>query len=249
MKELSAILIVMAVSWQIFASEARITRLKPQKVESKTTKPMGNDAKILSKMLERNKRIEKLLKNKSAAPVIWDQREKILTGKVFRGTLLNSIVSTNLKSPVLVKAHRHQGLPPGTKFSCLAVTKHKRVHSLCNRLITTNKEMSINAQVLNLDGSAGLIGEYEDGKEDLIAGAVMSDFAQGVLSASKTRITTQIGQVEDASLRNKILEGLIQSGETTTDVLLSDMKDAEPVVTVQAGTEVLIYFQEAVHEL
>ena len=76
----------------------------------------------------------------------------------------------------------------------------------------------------------------------------MSDFAQGVLSASKTRITTQIG-VEDASLRNKILEGLIQSGETTTDVLLSDMKDAEPVVTVQAGTEVLVYFQEAVHEL
>lgn len=248
MKKINAILIVMGISGQNFASEARITTLKQKKIVLKQPQTRRSDDKILSQILERNKRIQKLLERKTKRPVIWDQRERILTGKVFRGTLLNSIYSTNLKSPVLVKAWPEQGLPPNSKFSCFAITKHKRVHTLCNKLITDSKEVAVNAQVLNMDGSAGLIGEYDDGKDDLIAGAVMSNFAQGVLSASKSTITTQIGQVEDASLRNKVLEGLIQSGETTSEILLEDMKNAEPIVKVPAGTKVLVYFQEAVND-
>lgn len=249
MKKICAILIVMGISGQNFASEARITTLKPKKTTPKQPETRRSDENILSEILERNKRIHKLLERKTKRPVIWDQRERILTGKVFRGTLLNSIYSTNLKSPVLVKALPEQGLPANSKFSCFAITKHKRVYTLCNKLITDSKEVIVNGQVLNMDGSAGLIGEYDDGKEDLIAGAVMSNFAQGVLSASKSTITTPIGQVEDASLRNKVLEGLIQSGETTSEILLEDMKNAEPIVKVPAGTKVLVYFQEAVNDL
>ena len=249
MKEICAIFIVMGISGQIFASEARITTLKTKKIKIQQPKRRRSDEKILSSILERNKRIQRLLERKTKTPVIWDQRERILTGKIFRGTLLNSIHSTNLKSPVLVKALPEQGLPINSKFSCFAITKHKRVHTLCNKLITDTKEVVVNAQVLNMDGSAGLIGEYDDGKEALIAGAVMSNFAQGVLSASKSTVTTQIGQIEDVSLKNKVLEGIIKSGETTSEVLLEDMKKAEPIVEVPAGTKVLIYFQEAANDL
>ena len=33
------------------------------------------------------------------------------------------------------------------------------------------------------------------------------------------------------------------------EILLEDMKNKEPVVTVEAGTQVLIYFQEAINEI
>lgn len=249
MKKLNAIFIVMGFSGQILASDARITTLTPKKARDKQPQSRRSDEKILSKILERNKRIQELLERKTKKPVIWDKRARVLTGKVVRGTLLNSIYSTNLKSPVLVKADQGQGLPFNSKLSCFAVTKHKRVHTLCNRLITDSKEVAVNAQILNEDGSAGLVGEYEDGKEEYIAGAVMSNFAQGVLSASKSKILTPLGQIEDQSLRNKLLEGLIRSGETTTEVLLEDRTSVEPIVKVEAGTRVLVYFQEEVNDL
>ena len=50
-------------------------------------------------------------------------------------------------------------------------------------------------------------------------------------------------------MKNKVFQGLISSGQTTSDILLEDMKNKEPVVTVEAGTQVLIYFQEAINEI
>jgi len=99
-----------------------------------------------------------------------------------------------------------------------------------------------------MDGSAGLEGEYDDAKESLIAGAVLSDFSQGMLSAAQTRIAGPLGSLNDASVQNQLLQGAINSGRTTSDLLLEEMKTQEPVVTVEAGSEVLIYFMEAVHE-
>lgn len=170
MNKVNAILIVMGLSWQIFASEPRITTLKHKPVKVKQAQNKGKDERILSEIMERNKKIQKLLERRTKVPVIWDQRGRILTGKVIRGALLNSIYSTNLKSPVLIKAERGQGLPFNSKFSCFAVTKHKRVHTLCNKLITDQREIPVSAQILNDDGSAGLVGDYEGGREEFIAG-------------------------------------------------------------------------------
>lgn len=250
MKRICAILIAVGYLSPIFGQEAKIKLLK-SKLEPKTRgkRIKSNNNSILYKVQKQNEHIKKLLERKSNTPVIWEGGNKILTGKVYRGVLLNSVVSTNLASPVLVKANSGQGLPYGSKFSCFGTTTHKRVQTLCNRLVTKEKEIEIRAQVLNMDGSAGLTGDYDDGREDLIAGAVISDFAGGVLSAAKGRVVTGIGQVEDSSLKNQVFQGLINSGQTTSDILLEEMKTREPIVTVNAGTEVLIYFQEAVNEI
>jgi len=71
-------------------------------------------------------------------------------------------------------------------------------------MITPDKEIAITAQILNLDGSAGLLGEYDDGKEDLIAGAVISDFSSGVLSAAQSRFASPFGDMRDASVKNQL---------------------------------------------
>jgi hypothetical protein len=245
-----AILIIAMGAFDLKAATPRITRLKHGPVINKvSTKPKGdNHEALLNKILENNQRLNSLLQSRSSVPVIWEQGAKILTGKVFRGTLLNSIVSTNLSSPVLVLAHGGQGLPPKTKFSCQGVTQNKRVFTLCNKMVTTDMEIAIQAQVLNMDGTSGLLGEYDDGKEDLIAGAVISDFAQGMLSAAQSRIGTPFGAVRDDSVKNQLLQGAIESGRTTSDILVEEMKNKEPVVTIDAGEEVLIYFMEAVNE-
>ena len=44
------------------------------------------------------------------------------------------------------------------------------------------------------------------------------------------------------------VQGAVESGRTTSEILLEDMKTAEPIVTVEAGEEVLIYFMEALNE-
>jgi hypothetical protein len=250
-----AILILACGSFVLKAEEhkqvARITRMKKTPVTHNhvTKQRRDHHGEILNKILEDNKRINSLLQSRTSVPVIWELRSRILTGKVFRGTLLNSIVSTNMASPVVVMVHPNQGLPYKTKFSCQGTTQNKRVITLCTKMVTTEKEIPIQAQLLNMDGSSGLEGVYDDAKDQLIAGAVISDFAQGMLSGAQSRIGTPFGSVRDDSARNQVLQGLIESGRTTSDILLDEMKTAQPVVTVEAGEEVLIYFMEAVNEI
>lgn len=246
----TAVILIALVASTLKAATPRIARLESKRTQAYKSYPTRRDHhdKVLETLLENNRRLNSLLQRRSGTPVIWEQQAKILTGKVFRGTLLNSINSTNLGSPVLVSAHEGQGLPPKTRFSCQGVTQHKRVFTLCNKMVSPDKEVAIQAQVLNMDGSSGLLGEYDDGKDELIAGAVISDFAQGMLSAAQTRIAGPLGAVRDDSIKNQILQGAVESGRTTSEILLEEMKTKEPVVTVEAGEEVLVYFMEALIE-
>ena len=175
------------------------TKIKPASIVD--AKPRNQNDTIFTKLFEQNKKITELLKRKGEVPYIWEGNRQILTGTIFKGVLLNSINSTNLASPVLVKAYPNQGLPFGSKFICFGTTAHKRVQTVCNKLVSHDGEVRINAKVLNLDGSSGLLGFYDDGKEDLITGANISEFTQGLLSASKSRIVTGIGEIEETSFK------------------------------------------------
>ena len=247
MKDIAIFLIAGSVlSQNAHAIGVNLLKEKPNKVVDKPR--VRNNEALLKRLVENNQKMTELLERRSQEPVIWDQRSKIHTGKAYRGLLLNTIVSTNLASPILVEAFPDQGLPHRTKFFCQGNTQHKRVHTLCSKMITADGTIAINAQLLNPDGSAGLEGEFEDGKDVLIAGAVLSDFSQGVLSASQSRIGSPFGAIRDDSVKNQILQGAIQSGRSTSEILLDEMRRVEPVVTVEAGSEVLIFFTEGLHD-
>lgn len=244
-----AVLLIAGSSLSKNSNAVGITRLENKKASPQrhvTTK--GKENAILERLLQNNQKLTNLLQYRSGEPIVWEKRAKILTGRTFRGVTLNAINSTNLSSPILVQAYPGQGLPHLTRFSCQGVTQNKRVLTLCNLMVTPETETRISAQILNLDGSSGLVGEFDDGKESLIAGAVASDFAQGMLSAAQTRISGPLGSINDASVQNQVLQGAINSGRTTSDILLEEMRTQEPVVTVEAGEEVLIYFMEAINE-
>jgi hypothetical protein len=224
-------------------SEPHFNLLKKKEVISQDNTNGTDD--LYRKVLKSNNEIKDILNRKSSIPVIWDGAKNINTGKIFRGTLLNSIVSTNLSSPLIVKAHSNQGLKVNTRFICQGVTKHKRVHTICTKMVSEGKERTINAQLLNLDGTAGLIGEYDSNKESLIAGSVLNSFSQGILSAAGDRVQTNLGTIDSNTLKNQVISGLITGADTTNNLIQDEINNSEPIVTINAGAEVLIYFLEA----
>jgi hypothetical protein len=115
-------------------------------------------------------------------------------------------------------------------------------------MITPSKEVEVKVQVLNMDGTAGLRGEYNDGKDSYIAGAIVSEFARGVISASKDKVVLPLGSIDSDSERNKVLEGLANSMSTTTDLITDSMKSQEPKVFIEAGKPVLIFFMEGLND-
>lgn len=223
---------------------------KKADVQNKSSKKRTSvELSALKKLSEQNVALLKLLQIKAndEKPFIWDGTKKIESTKVIRGLLLNSVVSTNLESPLLVESLDSSILPSGTRFRCTGVTKNKRVLTVCDRMITPSKEVEVKVQVLNIDGTAGLRGEYNDGKDSYIAGAIVSEFAKGVISASKDKIVLPLGSIDSDSEKNKVLEGLANSMSTTTDLITDSMKSQEPKVFIEAGKPVLIFFMEGLN--
>lgn len=210
----------------------------------------SSDLVLLKKLKEQSEKISRLLEFGSSdknKPIIWDGAKRIESTKIVRGILLNSVVSSNLESPLLIQAFPNEAIPEGTKFRCSGITKNKRVLTICDRMITPTKEIEVKVQVLNLDGTAGLRGEYNDGKDTYIAGAVISEFAKGIITASKSRLILPLGQFDEANSKNAVLEGIAGSAGTTTDVLLDEMKSTEPKVYIEAGKPVLLFFMEGIN--
>ena len=221
--------------------EVSVVKKKFDQIKLKNAE--GNLA-LLKKIQEQNAELLKRIGIPDEKFLVWDNSQKIESGKIIKGLLLNSVVSTNLESPLMVQVFSGYGLPDGTKFMCKGVTKNKRVLTFCERMITPTKEVGVKVQILNPDGTSGLRGEYNDGKDSYIAGAVLSEFAKGVLSASKGTFQTPLGAINEVNDKNKILEGLSNSAQTTTDVLLDEYKNQEPKVFIEAGKVVLIFFME-----
>ena len=242
------ILLIFFLSVTSYASINTLQDKNEVKADS-PKKMRSTESSTLKKLAQQNIALLKLLQSKTneEKPFIWDGTKKIESTKVIRGILLNSVVSTNLESPLLVESLDDSVLPTGTRFRCSGVTKNKRVLTVCDRMITPSKEVEVKVQVLNIDGTAGLRGEYNDGKDSYIAGAVVSEFARGVIGASKDKVVLPLGSIDSDSEKNKVLEGLASSMSTTTDLITDSMKSQEPKVFIEAGKPVLIFFMEGLN--
>ncbi len=211
---------------------------KPKKLPQEV-RDLGDSSRKLDQFIEKYR----------DRPAIWDFTHSydFKTSTVLRGRILNSIVSTNLESPLVVEVHANQGLPEGTVLSCLGMTKYKRVVAGCSRLITsgsTGEEYEVSTSVLNTDGTAGLKGEYYTGKELYVAGMIASSFARGSIELSQSRIATLGGEMKLNSAKNRYLEGILNSADEASDLMKKEMQTSEPKVFIPAGKEVLIYFNQ-----
>lgn len=207
----------------------------------------GSD--VLKSLVMQNERANELLGKYQQKSGIWDFTNQFdfKTGTVIRGTLLNSVVSTNLESPLLVEVESGEILPSKTMFSCKGVTKFNRVMAACNKLIVPDKDQEYEVQVglLNLDGSSGLrADEVYTGKEEYIASSIATAFSRGLIELKTERLASPFGEITANTAKNRLTNGLLGSMDEANNIMKDEMQNKEPKVFINSGRPVLIYFYE-----
>lgn len=226
-------------------TSAKIQHKKPRKLEN-VIKNESSEEFTEIKLLDKDstKEIRSFLSKNSMA--VWDftNRFDVKTGTAIKGILLNSVVSSNLESPMLVETtETYIGIPAGSKFSCSGATKNKRVLAVCNKLITENDEFEVDTVLLNNDGTAGLLGIAYSGKEQYAVGAITAAALKGALDVSLDRVNTTLGtEAITSTAKNKIKGGGIGALDEIVQMSTDEFKTQEPKISIDAGKQVLIYF-------
>lgn len=258
--KIMCIVFIVFYSFNVFSEEAVLKILMPKMKKDKITnvKAKGqkksfeknpNADKSMTDLTLQGQRIENLLGKFQERAGVWDftNQYDFKTGTVIKGVLLNSVLSTNLESPLIVEVDEGESLPVGTRFTCFGVTKFKRVLSACHKLITPNdeEEFEVKASLLNMDGSSGLrADEVYTGKEEYMAASIATAFSRGLVELGTERLSTPYGDMALNNRKNRITNGVLNSLDETNDLMNSEMKTKEPKAVIYAGRPVLIYFQE-----
>jgi len=256
---MKALLIILLAS-SVYAEDAELRVLLPKVKKEATRVSKSSGIKNFSKgsnefdsavmkLNQQGQKIENLLGRFQERSGVWDftNQYDFKTGTVIKGVLLNSVVSTNLESPLLVEVLDGEALPSGSWFSCFGVTKFNRVTSACNKLNTPNdsEEFRVQVSLLNMDGTSGLKpDEIYTGKEEYVAATVATAFSKGLIELSTERMASPLGELTVNNRKNRLTNGVLNSLDETNELMNGEMKTKEAKAYIRAGKPVLIYFQE-----
>jgi hypothetical protein len=199
----------------------------------------------LKRLKAENVALKSLAHIRVNTPYVWNKGALYKPGDMLPGTLSLSLLSTNLDAPIVISLDG----PENRKVLCTGGTKHKRVIARCDRLLTLSGTTEINASLLETDGSLGLRGDVYTGKEEFIAGIIVSEMAKGALTVSQSRLNTSLGSTVAPTSKNMILEGLINTSNEVTDLMKEEMKTREPKIFVRAPKRVIVFFNAGVGTL
>ena len=131
-------------------------------------------------------------------------------------------------------------------LECYPCLESYRANLNCSTLSTPTKDIQIDAKILSINGSLGLIGKYKSGNvgSSIIEG--VKAFGRGVLGYSKSRVNSDKGVVIDESLENQSIDGLGNVLDSSADDYLKNQVDDSESVEVKGGENVLIYFNKEV---
>lgn len=254
------LLIFLFLTLKSFAVESELKIIQPKRkketvvmsksvVKKKSQTGVNGLDIAMSKLNLQGQKIEGLLGKYQERSGVWDftNQYDFKTGTVMKGILLNSVLSTNLESPLIVEVADGESLPNGSRFTCRGVTKFKRVMSACHKLITPNDQEEFDVQVtlLNMDGSSGLrADEVYSGKEEFMAASIATAFSRGLIEIGTERLSSPYGDLAVNNRKNRLTNGVLNSIDETNDLMNSEMKTKELKAVIYAGRPVLIYFQE-----
>ena len=217
-------LLAFALAYLAYAQINILPRSK--RYDSKET-PAQGDSNILESLKRQNEKIKRLLLKSSNRLEFEDKTTdyNITTGSIVLARLLNAVISGNLSSPILAETTRDSTLPKGTRLFCKGEEKKNRIHIVCKLIIIEGIEYPVNAQLLNLDGSAGLRGKIHTGDDEKIA---------GILSASILERMTD-------SLSKIVIKG---RDEIASLIRKKSQENQKTTIHIESGTGVLIYFNK-----
>ena len=218
--------------------------LAPKKI--KNLGPSAMD-KQLKKLLEQDKRIERLLAKQAANVIMRRKEEKVTALSRYRGVLLNSVIAMNVKpAKFIVKVQ--EGELDGGELRCLGYSFERRVTSRCDLLVKDGKEYQVDVELWDMDGADGVIADYYySGEEKAFISSSFASFMEGVLEVSKERIKTPFGEIGRNHAKNKILNGLSTIAEDARKKIVESGEKKIAISYVNSGKEVLIFFNQTVN--
>ena len=186
----------------------------------------------LDQLVKQNKQIAELLRRKLSKPNIYDLTASynLPTGTILRGKTLNSVLSTNLATPLKVRIT--SGPLKNATLNCMGVVLSKRIHTTCPSLIIGGLEHKSAITLLNLDGSAGLIGRYHAGAEKALASTSASSILQGL---------TNLGS---STLKGNLIDSGKSVLNSATELIGEEQTKSGGIVMLPSGTQVLLYFNQ-----
>ena len=218
---------------------------KKQETQKKSNKPRVSFKKKWALSKAENEALKERLQNLQSSRLKLDFTTSlnIPAGTTIKGVLLNSVVSTNLTSPLLVEVKPNKYITQKARLLCTGKRENRRVYVACDRLVTQHREyQGLTTSLLNLDGSNGLKGDYWSGEERYVAGVMTTSLASGVILASQDTTPTGFGQQVTNSGKNTVINGVASSVDAATRLITEKLKKSQGVVTLKAGEEVLVYF-------
>ncbi len=115
-------------------------------------------------------------------------------------------------------------------------------HSL---LLSGGKSLKITSTALDKNGAYGIEAEVFSKKALAVAGSLAGSFVSGLALGSQTEETSAFGLSRTkVTPRNALLQGLAETGASESKRLIEESTKERPILVVEAGTEVTIFFSE-----
>ncbi len=229
-------LILSSISHASLSTIPRENRYQENDVPNTKSSKQHRQNNQIKELIKSNEQIKQLLALKLTKPHIMDLTASFdfPTGTILKGKLLNSIISTNLISPLIVEIT--DGAMNGAKVHCQGTTINKRIQCICPTIIHNDKEYSASATLLNLDGTAGLLGTVYEGHDQLLAANGAQNLIQGLSTLGANTIASP--------LKSKFLEAGSNTLSSSSDLLKNDSKENSSVVLIKSGAPVLLFFNQ-----
>jgi hypothetical protein len=225
-----------AISFSSLSKIPRENRYQENEVPNMKASKQHGQSNQIKELIKSNEQIKQLLALKLTKPHIMDLTNSFdfPTGTILKGKLLNSIISTNLISPLIVEITH--GEMNGAKVHCQGTTINKRIHTTCPTIIYNDKEYAASSTLLNLDGTAGLLGTVYEGHDQLLAASGAQNLIQGLSTLGANTIASP--------LKSKFLEAGSNTLSSSTDLLKNDSKENSSIVLIKGGAPVLLFFNQ-----
>ena len=219
-----------------------------KKRRAKVQKKKGSDLdKLLKKIEASDQGIAEILKKNEKRVIVRKSDDHLSSLTRLRGILLNSVLATNRRGTTLVIKLKENEFFDDAEVRCSGLSFGKRVIGKCDLIVSDREEYQIEAELWDLDGAEGVIADqFYDGAEKDFLTSSFASFFEGALSATKDRLITPYGEVEQKNGKNQVLSGLMGIANNVNSKVKESSEKNLQIALINSGKEVFIFFQKKV---
>lgn len=202
---------------------------------------------MLSELKKSDKEILEILKRQEKNLNIKTSKDGILALARFKGKILNSIISLNIKpSKFIVQISDKNSELHGSEVRCQGISFQKRVLSKCDLLVHQGQEYQVDIEIWGLDGAEGVKADYfYTGKEKELLTSTFASLIGTTFNVAKGGINSPVGNISNNNAKNQLLNGLVGASDNIKESIRNAGQQNIEISFVNSGKEILVFFNES----